>query len=86
MKLIKQDKDFIEYELLTEDKEQRLGVLLDRNDTDSIQIYYKGYNQNAEIWERRMHSIDVSLGSLTRVMHAAKESILLDSRLKKEGK
>lgn len=85
MKLIKQDKDFIEYELLTEDKEQRLGVLLDRNNTDSIQIYYKGFNQNAEIWERRMHSIDVSLGSLTRVMHAAKESIILHDRLKKNN-
>jgi len=72
--------------LLTEDKDQRLGVLLDRNNTDSIQIYYKGYNQNAEIWERRMHSIDVSLGSLTRVIHAAKESIILNDRLKKEGK
>ena len=86
MKLIKQDKDFIEYELLTEDKNQRLGVLLDRNDTDSIQIYYKGWNQNAEMWERRMHSIDVSLGSLTRAIAAAKESLILNDRLKKEGK
>ena len=86
MKLIKQDKDFIEYELLTEDKNQRLGVMLDRNNTDSIQIYYKGWNQNAEMWERRMHSIDVSLGSLTRAIAAAKESLILNDRLKKEGK
>jgi hypothetical protein len=72
--IIKKDGWF-EVELQTDDKDQRLGVRMDEDNPDHFQIYYKGWNQNAEIWERRMHSIEVKSNDLVNIIGAVNELI-----------
>ena len=48
---------------------------MDEDNPDHFQIYYKGWNQNAEIWERRMHSIEVKSNELVNIIGAVNELI-----------
>lgn len=72
--IIKKDGWF-EIELQTDNKDQRLGVRMDEDNPDYFQIYYKGWNQNAEIWERRMQSIEVKSNDLVNIIGAVNELI-----------
>jgi hypothetical protein len=72
--IIKKDGWF-EVELQTDNKDQRLGVRMDEDNPEYFQIYYKGWNQNAEIWERRMQSIEVKSHDLVNIIGAVNELI-----------
>ena len=64
-----------EIELKTTDPDQRIGVLVDRTDLDKVQVYNKLWNQNAEIWERRMNGIELEIDMLQDIFKATKQLV-----------
>ena len=73
---IRQINDHIrEVEIKTQDKDQRLGIVLDSTEPKHIQIYNKMWNQNAEIWERRMNGIELEIDMLEDIIKAKTQLI-----------
>ena len=64
-----------EIELKTKDKDIRIGVLVDRTDLDKVQVYNKMWNQNAEIWERRMNGIELEIDMLGHILKSAQQLV-----------
>ena len=62
-----------EIELKTKDKDIRIGVLVDRTELDKVQVYNKLWNQNAEIWERRMSGIELEIDMLGHILKSAQQ-------------
>ena len=64
-----------EIELKTTDPDQRIGVLVDRTDLDKVQVYNKMWNQNSEMWERRMNGIELEIDMLGHILKSAQQLV-----------
>ena len=64
-----------EIELKTKDKDIRIGVLVDRTDLDKVQVYNKMWNQNSEMWERRMNGIELEIDMLGHILKSAQQLV-----------
>jgi len=64
-----------EIELKTTDPDQRIGVLVDRTELDKVQVYNKMWNQNSEMWERRMNGIELEIDMLGHILKSAQQLV-----------
>jgi hypothetical protein len=64
-----------EIELKTPDPDIRIGVLVDKEELDKVQIYYKMFNPNPDepIWERRMTSIELDIDMIPDILKSAQQ-------------
>ena len=69
------NKELKEIELKTKDKDIRIGVLVDRTELDKVQIYNKMWNQNSEMWERRMNGIELEIDMLGHILKSAQQLV-----------
>ena len=81
MKIRNINEHLREVELKTSDKDIRLGVLLDSEEPNHVQIYHKMFNPNPDepFWERRMTSIELEIDMLEDIVETTKGLVRMNN-------